>query len=151
MKRLVAFDPGGTTGYCIFEYNPEDSDQRPRLVESGQLDTWQGIRGILEGAPDAVVCESFRVFAYAAKSMIGDEMITSQVIGAMRMICDDLNLSLIFQNPSEKMFFTNKRLREYGYIPAWIEKLHDGRHALDAIRHALYFLHFKLGIKVKPE
>jgi hypothetical protein len=153
---LAAFDPGATTGWCLTEYDADQLDQPPVVLRSGQFGEWAGVRGILAPAesafPGLVVVESFRPFPSTAQALVGDTLIAAQVIGAIRQTADQTGAQVVMQSPASKMFWTNARLREYGYIPTWVAEssLHSGRHALDAIRHSLHYLHFGLHIRVKP-
>lgn len=148
--NIASFDPGATTGWCIIEIDPDRLEMRPLLVESGQLDRWEGVRGILQRAELALV-ESFRPFPSAALSLIGDTLIAAQVIGAIQVQAQEMQVKIEMRAPGARVFFTTKRLKQYGYIPSYaLGALHENRHALDAIRHALAYAHFDLKIRVLP-
>ena len=134
---VLAFDPGHTTGWALF--------RSAMLVDSGEIST-HSIEEVLENAmplisdnePWVVVMEDYRVYKWRAKHHVGSELLTVQVIGALAMLCVQLQVNDIIKQPAHiaKGFCTDKKLKEWGYhIPG-------KRHARDAIRHGCYYLLF---------
>jgi hypothetical protein len=148
--KVVGFDPGGTTGWVAMVADPSHLGTRPVLVASGQFPKWSKVSAIIKPGIDVVVCESFGLFGHKAMSLIGDEMIASQVIGVIKARCEELGIEYVPQIPGEKVFFMDRRLREYGYVPERVTSMHNDRHCMDAIRHVLFYLHFTKKVRVKP-
>jgi hypothetical protein len=141
--RVLGVDPGGTTGLCLVTV--EDGGI-PVVEATFQVDTWHGLDNLLDLKPhvDMVVAEDFRLFSHKAGAQIGSQFIAAKVIGVLQYLCEQRALPLRLQPASDKVFFDNKKLVENGYIPSpYVHKTTEWRHAIDSIRHVLYWLHFE--------
>lgn len=138
--RILAFDPGETTGYACFEASEDDV----KLVQQGQVKTWpldEGLRNIefviTAMQPDKVVFESYQVYEWKASEHSWSQVPTIQIIGMIRTLLLQMAIPEHTQTAQiAKNFCTDEKLTEWGY---WIK---GARHARDAIRHALYYLLF---------
>lgn len=130
INTIIAFDPGKTTGWCVFRDKV--------LIADGTLTMEQSPALILDDfPPDLVIYESFRLFPNKAKAMIGAQFEPVQVIGVIRFLCQERHIPMIEQAPVLKKFFMPvARLKYYGSVP-------QSEHARDAVRHVLYYLVFK--------
>lgn len=92
-----------------------------------------------------MVYEKFKLFPQEAAAQIGSQFIASQVIGVIRFLCELQGIEIVGQEPmgSTNTFFSDKRIIEYGWVEGRFKR-HEMRHALDAIRHGLHYLHFAL-------
>ena len=135
---VLAFDPGHTTGWAMFENGT--------LHECGEIDTSDMITAVKEidliigsYSPTVVVMEDYRVYRWRAKHHIGSELLTVQVIGAIQTIAIQEGITDIFQQPAHiaKGFCTNAKLQEWEFYQE-----HGDKHANDAIRHGCYYLLF---------
>ena len=142
--KVIAFDPGGTTGYCILAHDGS-------LIDQGQIpgaDAEQGhkIQQLLKThkRDSFVVIESYRVFAQALEAHINSRVQPVEMIGRIKATCDGLGTHYKEQPPMLKKFFTTKRLKWYGcYARGQV-------HANDAACHALYYLVFTLKVLGLP-
>lgn len=136
---IYALDPGETTGRCI--YHQEDS--WGDIVELEQLDTQNVVKGYdairaellsLPKLPQIVVCEGYVVYSYKSDDHKWNTLHTPQLIGAIKVLCHQLNIPIKFQLAVQaKGFVTDEMLENWGvYIPGM-------KHARDAQRHALYY------------
>lgn len=127
--RLVALDPGGTTG--VAEY------------VAGRINAWQldvplhhkNLYNYLDNhRPEKVICESFTY-----RRMDKVDLIPVEYIGVARLWCIQTGTPLVLQTPSQaKKFFDDTKVKGVGL---W----QPGQpHANDAIRHLLYFLTFTI-------
>jgi hypothetical protein len=130
--RILAADPGGTTGYCIMEFEP-DSEAKPNLVEHGQVegDSFPMFLkdALMEWEIDRVIYERFRIY----KGTIGDSAVpVLKQIGQIEFVCQMMDTDFSSQPPANKTFF-EKKLQALG--------MHQpgNDHACDAIAHALFF------------
>lgn len=131
-KRILALDPGGTCGWSIWVGT--------ELEEMGQdppAEFFKVLRRELERGIDVVVYERYVLRANASRAMIGSEFEVVQVIGVVRYLCKEAGVVCIGQMPAQRMFFTNERLKEMGVYRR------GAPHALDSVRHGLYYLAFK--------
>ena len=141
---LVALDPGGTTGYAIFNHLT--------LQEAGQLDTGSQEEALKLFEPllgvgdrdrnrnrniDAVVMEDHRVYQNRIEQHAGSSLSTPRLIGMIETLCLQHSIPWHKQPASmPKQFVTDEKLKAWGlYLPG-------KRHARDAIRHACYFILF---------
>lgn len=139
--RLLAIDPGETTGYSVFECTKEDN---PKLVTYGQLASApidQGIdlltQTIMEVNPTKIVYEDYRVYSWKTQDHTWAALHTPQLIGVIQTLARQHRLSTYKQMAQHaKQFFTNEKLEEWGYY------CRGKRHATDSIRHALLYLVF---------
>lgn len=138
MTRLIAVDPGGTTGLVVVqsdltvEVSLEIADwyDVPKYVEDTYLSHEEA--GI---EPPLVVCERFYITGQTHKKAPQEE--PKDIIGALKYLhLKYTGLPLPLQSPSDaKSFSTNDKLHKVGF---W----HKGGagHANDAFRHALLYL-----------
>jgi hypothetical protein len=140
--RVLALDPGETTGACVFD--------GPDLIDARQLST-----GLM---PDAaytvyeylsmfrtsnavVVIEDYRVYSWKTKDHAWAGLHTPRLIGAVEYICRyNLDqLPLVKQTAQQgKGFCTDDKLKAWGVYQI------NQKHARDAIRHACYYLLFTI-------
>jgi len=151
-SRVLALDPGETTGVAHFEYG--------MLVSSSQIATKTIAEGLTNlkrvidtafGSLDhlsAIVVEDYRVYAWKAKQHIGDSLHTARLIGAIEVLALQYDVPLFKQSAQiAKQFVTEVKLHEWGFYQKGLP------HARDAIRHAAYFTLFgppkSVGAKIK--
>lgn len=136
-ERLLALDPGETTGYAIF-HNCE-------LVEASSFETykegqinWQNlIEHVGAVAYDEVVCENYRIYSHKLSRHSFSEVPTLRIIGGIELLCHQEDMSIHYQMAATvKGFMTDKKLQEWGFFGT-------NKHARDAIRHGAYHLLFK--------
>jgi hypothetical protein len=134
-SRLLALDPGKTTGWAFF-YNgtyyrsgaiPGNAKQIKKLLDDSR--------------PELVVIESYRIYASKAQQHVHSDVPTLQLIGAIRYICETATPTIptVFQTAAQgKAFCTDDKLREWGFHVRGTGAVH----ANDATRHACHFLLF---------
>lgn len=132
--RLLAIDPGETTGWAIYDEGA--------LTHLGHLNckehAYTEIRRLLEDRlPTQIVCEDYRVYANKTDAHTWSELFTPKLIGGICMWADTYCTPIHFQMAATvKPFCSPIRLREWGF---WKE---SHRHAMDAVKHGAYFLLF---------
>lgn len=136
-ERVLAFDPGHTTGWAYFSFG--------KLEEAGEIDTSNMETAVKEVdlliggySPDIVVVEDYRVYRWRAKHHIGSELLTVQVIGCIQTIAIQEQVQQIIKQPAHiaKGFCSNEKLKEWGFYQT------AEKHANDAVRHGCYYLLF---------
>lgn len=132
--RGLFIDPGGTTGWCIIDYD-FDNDAPPVLILTEQTpgDRFPATLSeiLADGTMhiDLVVYERFRIH----KGTVGSSAVpVLKQIGKIEMVCDEYGVPYLNQPPNNKSFFEN-RLRNFNMYPTGME------HARDAISHGLYY------------
>jgi hypothetical protein len=139
--RWLAVDPGGTSGCVIYSAGIDHdlsvpSMSRTRIWETKQLgptphheELWRLLTDI---QPSIVICERFLNQQNAAALMVSLEY-----VGVIRLYCAMAEKHLVLQNANQaKEFWTDQKLKWLGlYKP-------NEKHAMDAMRHMLYFLTF---------
>lgn len=133
-QRVLALDPGETTGYAFFK--------GAALVEYGQVDMKvdkvnKVRKMLLEFRPDIVVAENYRVYEWKAKIHSWSSLFTPRLLEAIKTLCELQGIPVKLQMAqTAKGFCTTKKLKEWDFYPV-------GRpHAADAVRHGCYFLLF---------
>ena len=130
---ILAVDPGGTTGLA---WNQHSS---PNIVRSLQLgpnehhsELWDFLTVY---APQHIVCESFTYRNGLAKA----DLIPVEYIGVIRLWAEKDVRPMTMQTPSmAKKFFDDKKVKAAGLWKPGMP------HAMDAVRHLLYYITFTL-------
>lgn len=149
--QVLAFDPGGSTGWASFNYNKPGQYR----FESGTLSTPEhhtSIRWLIQDhcmggldnnhqvQPLTVISESFefRQSPDSAKNARrGLELVSREYIGVMKLITSDLCVPFKQQQPSHRNFITHEKLERLGQLH---KPLHENRHRIDALQHLCYYL-----------
>lgn len=145
LTKVFALDPGETTGYCILDLT--DMHEGVLGATQGQLDTStlpvackqlsNLFRKIGPATSWAIIIEDYRVFAWKKDSHSFSELHTAKVIGGLCWETTQRGLKYIMQTPQQaKNFVDNDKLKKWGFYHP------TQRHAMDATRHALYYLTF---------
>lgn len=143
--RLIALDPGQTTGYSVWEYQPTDIATRLTQIEAGQLNTWpmeNAVKSLdllfVKHNPNLIIHESYHIYAWKTDDHTHSSVPTLRVIGCIETLCIQRNIPLDYQSAQvAKNFVADKKLNDWGL---WIK---GQRHARDSIRHAIYYLMFR--------
>lgn len=134
--KIVAFDPGETTGICYLDsdslstawFHTEPVSAIYQLASFGDVFcSWYN-------EADLFVVENFRLYSHKALEMINNELIACRVIGALEVLAVRLNKKIVYQMAAQaKPFVTDRRLELYNLYT-------NNKHERDATRHALYYL-----------
>lgn len=142
---VVAFDPGGTTGWCVMCVDGHAFDQ-PELNLEKRLLHWAAgqIVGDFDSQLDeiisltefwdfaAIVTESFQLRKFTRGAEL---LVPVEVNAVLSYFCRSVSRELFKQSPSlGKSTMTDERLRE---AKLWTP---GSDHARDATRHAMTFL-----------
>lgn len=141
--RLLALDPGETTGWCIWDCIPGANDT---MIACGQLDTWpienqvKNFRALLnQYNPTQIVYEQYRVYEWKSDSHAWSDVPTLRIIGSIETFLLLNGIAYSHQTPQvAKHFVTDDKLKGWGLYER------GQRHSRDAMRHATYFLCFGL-------
>lgn len=141
-NRLLAIDPGETTGWALFEEG--------KLTRWGQEETvtkvgkekvlnWAPLMRLFTMSPDVVVCENYRIYAHKLERHSFSQVETLRLIGGIDLLCSMCNgkgpTPIYYQmSVQHKGFVKDERLKEWGF---WKE---GQKHSRDAIRAGIYFL-----------
>lgn len=144
MIHIWAFDPGETTGWCHLSVR----DGEIGVFDSGELDHFS-IGNLLFDNPTLraavskqdIIQMDFIVEKYVMNSKITQSPWSLETTGLIRYFAKIYNIALHSQTPSQaKSLIKNDVIQRAGlYVPG------QG-HAMDAVRHALYFLILKKGV-----
>jgi hypothetical protein len=131
--RILAFDPGGTTGWCSAYI---DEDGVVDLVDYGQLtgDHHYTLQKLLANKkPDIIICERFE-----KRNNDFSLLISCEYIGIIKASHQKRDVILIMQGASAaKSFMSDAKLLR---LNARITPATNNGHANDARRHLMYFL-----------
>lgn len=162
MTTILSFDPSGnsnhdpgnegwgTTGVAIERKGVIRLDEVQSEKFESTLDYWGGIMDYIKVyAPDYVVLEGYKLYNHAgmsAQTQSNSTLMTSQLIGAIRVECHDFGIPLTIQYASDvKTRWSDKVLQNLGILDG---NKFDGKvtnnHKRDALRHLLCFKKYKL-------
>lgn len=139
--KILAIDPGVTSGYCFAELDPvgwKRLEIRPEQHVDDVDGVWDRIK---EFEPRYIICEDFE---YRNKSRHGLVLFSVQAIGVVRLyeFKAITQISVVLQTAATgKGYYTNKLMKDMGVFKpgaAW-------EHSMDATRHLLHWLTFREG------
>lgn len=139
--KIIAFDPGGTTGYASY-HNGVNGQM---VFDGGQLGPHEHhveLYNLLQDyQPHIVVCEAFEFRQHKGtgegkKDKV--ELMSCEYIGVIKMWCRMMGMAPIMQGTFVLGNMTNTRLDKLGLL--YKTTLTRNRHYHDAMRHLLYYL-----------
>ena len=139
---LLAFDPGETTGCCVFkDGKPVEFRQLPTVNKKTRDYEWSIIEEFIdEIKPDAVIIENYRIYAHKLEQHSSSDVPTLQLIGAIKYMLFKRNIPYKLQMAQQaKGFVTDAKLKAWGMWDI------GHKHARDACRHCVYYL-----VSLKP-
>lgn len=156
MLRIVALDPGGTTGWGMFtaeeryDHLDKKSVYTKHKFDCGQLGPQEhhselyNALGMWQTDHYIVVCESFE---YRNRARPGLELISKEYIGVAKLFCEERGIKYIEQTASmgkvrdkSTAFIKPRNLQKLGlWTPGW-------GHAMDGYGHLLYYMINTAGI-----
>lgn len=136
MTKLIALDPGGTTGVAVVEML-EDGKLSFNVAQIGPAEHHVELEDFLHKQLEGVsrrwvICERFD---YRNTSKSGLRLDSREYIGTVKGYCRRQGIPLVLQTAAQaKGFVSNNILKELNlYTEAF-------RHANDAMRHLIYFV-----------
>lgn len=158
--KVLSFDPSGnyfegkgTSGYAIsldLHLPHKLGDISANDYESRQA-YWFTHKELIETVfPDVCVIESYRLFGHKSKEQIGSSLETPMLIGYLEMVCYELDIPVVIQDPTTKSRHTDDILVKAEIVEKKGQKYYykgemTNLHKRDALRHNLYFT--KYGVK----
>lgn len=134
--RLLALDPGHTTGVCIHVEGMG--------FHLSQIKTWGDdleIKALSDlfniARPDHVVFERYGVYSWKTEDHSNSDVPTLQVIGCIKTLC--IQQGIAYSNQTAQLakgFVTDEKLKQWDLWEAGV------KHGRDAARHAVYWLLF---------
>jgi hypothetical protein len=163
--NVLAFDPGGTTGWAfaslpryVIEERGEDIRVKDIYLDTGDFtgqhhpQIYKQVRelGFREHPPLEVVSEPF----HYRQNIVGEgegfrgkvELISAEYIGVIKLACAQLGLTYYdrFTPGEAKRYVTDQKLELLGWLQ---EPRHPMRHRNDALRQLVKYLIVKRGIQ----
>lgn len=126
LKKIIAFDPGYTTGVAFY-------DSKEIVLEEvvGHDVIWDMLN---ELNPDAIVYEKF---FYQRRDKV--DLTPVEIIGVIKLFASIIDVTCVGQSAQQaKRFWTDSKIKK---LDLWAP---GHPHAMDALRHLLYFRTFKL-------
>lgn len=165
MTTILSFDPSGNSnhdkgneGWGVSGVAMEKNEKITLYELKSQsyentLDYWSEHRNIIEKSyPDYVVMEGYKLYNHkgmSAQTQSNSTLMTSQLIGIIRLACYDLKIPLEIQFASDvKTRWSDKVLQHMGLLTGPQGNMFDGKvtnsHKRDSLRHLLHFKKYKL-------
>jgi hypothetical protein len=147
--RIVALDPGGTTGWATFtaSHMPPLEEGEPGELVNGQWTCGQigpddhhnlldAMLGNFQVSEYRIVCESFE---YRNRSRAGLELVSCEYIGVTKRFCQERDVPLRLQTASMGKITPNSFVKKINLerLGLWTPGY---KHAMDGYGHLLYYL-----------
>jgi hypothetical protein len=130
--NVLAFDPGGTTGYCLLKVIDNESAE---VLAIGQFPEWSLVDVLINPLEvDVVVYEKFQFVTTHVNP------IALEVTGAIKLQCKLQDVPIHYQTPSDRYFITKRYGNEF-------LKKYTSHHG-DAFMHACTYAYAKMGCKL---
>ena len=131
-KKIIAFDPGRTTGVAIFNRQPGPNNPYLTIAQIRNLaPVWYLLH---REAPELIVYESF---LYQRRDKV--DLTPVEVIGVIKLYANETGTEIVSQTPAMgKRFWTDDKIKK---LDLWEP---GAKHAMDALRHLLYYRTFAL-------
>jgi len=142
IKRVLAFDPGETTGWFCVDYDNSFRNFRDNQYESfcGTVELWNDIPRMIQWRylPDIIICERFGLYPGKAKALSHSALLPVEVIGVIKWVAQEQNTPVIIQPASliKRVILTQAEQEICGSSP----------HIQDACKHALAFILSRKGV-----
>lgn len=141
MIKVIAFDPGVTTGFAVGEIDESSGLMKVQTAQAklDHKDLWSWLNNF---KPDHIVCERFD-FRQGARS--GLELISRELIGIIELYCQSNDCKLKMQSPGQvigdKCYWSDAKLKQTSIYRR------GNIHANEAAKHLLYWAKFGPGFK----
>jgi hypothetical protein len=134
--RLLAIDPGGTTGLCLIQLDRGwDQFELIESVEFPWLERFHMYDYIRRVGADIHVIEEFRLYRHEAMNQVGSDFPSCQVIGAVEYLLEEKGKRKnLFYQPA----YVTKSVAIEKRHEAMVGK--DSEHRKDAYKHARYWV-----------
>jgi acyl carrier protein len=126
-QKFLALDPGGTTGYAVF-------NEEGNCIDMGEVFTKEELRELLNDTkPTTVICEDWKTKKDVRLG--GDPLETVRIIGRVEEWCDT-------QTPKVRVVLQLNTVKGIAYKMAGAVKPKNKKleHRMDAYVHGVYFL-----------
>ena len=106
---------------------------------------WYDHKNLIEVEnPDVCVIETYKLFGHKSKQQIGSQLETPQLIGYLEMVCYELGIEVVYQDPTTKQRHADDVLIKTGVIEKRGNKLYykgelTNLHKRDALRHNMFY------------
>lgn len=136
--KLLCFDPGKTTGWCVFVDGKLDHwGQLPECYDKDNVNLQPMLDLFEKEQPDYILYEDYKVYAHKLERHTFNPVFTVRLIGAIETWAQMHKVPTHKQMAvTAKSFVTDDKLKTWQF---WDRGM---KHARDAIRHGCYFLLF---------
>lgn len=138
--RIVALDPGGTTGWATFSWRQEEDEIAAHAWNVGQIsgthhDKLDAFLGELYLPEYRIVCETFQQY----RELDSAKLMSVEYIGVVRRFAQNRGVTVYWQSSSmgkisKTSFVKPPNIRRLGL---WSS---GQRHAMDALSHLLCYM-----------
>ena len=135
-RRLVALDPGETTGLAYFDFGELIDTEQIKL--SFKRHDWNPlIDRICQIQPTVIAYEDYKIYPGLAKAHTLSGVPTLKIIGAIEFLCSyNKYQSISMMASTAKGFVSDLKLKEWGFYK---KSMNHGRDATRLGLHALLF------------
>jgi hypothetical protein len=137
MKKILSLDPGGTTGWALWQTrkgNLDDYTVGHLGPGDHHAELWSMIRELCKVPDDfRIVCESFE-FRQGDHNRHKIVLDSKEYIGVVKLMSQLYDIPVVFQTASVgKTFCTDEKIKA---LDLWTPGM---KHAMDALRHLITY------------
>lgn len=133
--RVLAVDPGGTTGFTFWQGSDSPTDAEFRTwMDDDPHRVCDTVYDMLYAGLDAVVCENFVIGAGTIKKSRKGSNTAIEIIGALRWLTTRWRCPYALQMPGDVTYIDDAKLKRMG----WYTPGPD--HARSSTRHLVHYL-----------
>jgi len=129
-RYLLSVDPGLATGVALIDLSIPEDPKQLWSVEVSTEEFYDKIADLVSKESTHIVCESFEIVDGSPNSPW-----SLNLIGILQYLCYHNGKPLDMQQPSQKDFASNEKLRAVDF---W--HVGENGHANDALRHAMIWI-----------
>ena len=131
--KILAFDPGETTGWAVVEVGEEEHISYHGGIARTHEEVWYTLENEMDH-DTLLVFESFHLYANRARAQVNSSFYTVEMIGVINLWGELHNISCKQQTAQYgKSIWTDDKLKKFDLWPTG----KYARHTRDALRHAL--------------
>lgn len=135
--RIMAFDPGQSTGWVYYDADTEQLIGGTALMANTHREVWDLMNTF---SPDQIVCETYALYPGKAAAQSWSTFYPVEVIGVIKLWCLIYERNLEMQGASIKKYSGHVDTR-YDHIQK--EPYNKTHHTADAFMHLKYYLRMR--------
>ena len=148
MHRIIAIDPGVTTGICTARLKADYLFVTPNQVKATLAQMYTILNDFI-GVGSTQTHVIYEDFEYRNQARAGLDLTPVKIIGVIQLIqeCNRTGSTIFYRQTAAmgKAYYSDDKLKELGIYKKGVP------HGMDATRHLMHWLEFRAGAQYTPE